>query len=143
MALDPKKITERVKAKLAADDPDKEYYTFENDTIKQTTGRDYSLKEWIKLHLDDFTEDIIEIPLRDNDRESLYDELKTDISELLKAHIKKYFLENKNKVDEDEWDDEVANLKKQIEKHYWRFSKYIEEVAQDRIRELTKTLKLV
>ena len=129
MALDPKKIAERVMAKLAADDPDMEYYTLVDDTIKQTTGRDYSLKEWINLHLDDFSEDIIDIPLRDTDRERLYDELKKDISELLSAHIKKFFLKNKNKVDEDEWDSEVADLKKQIKKHYWRVPRYIEEVS--------------
>jgi len=143
MALDPKKIAERVMAKLAADDPDMEYYTLVDDTIKQTTGRDYSLKEWINLHLDDFSEDIIDIPLRDTDRERLYDELKKDISELLSAHIKKFFLKNKNKVDEDEWDSEVADLKKQIKKHYWRVPRYIEEVSQEYIRELTDKLKLV
>ena len=143
MALDPKKIAKRVKAKLAADDPNKEYYAFENDTIKQTSGRDYSLTEWLNLHLDDFTEDIIEIPLRDSDRERMYDELKKDISELLSVHIKKFFVDNKNKVDEDVWDDEVADLKKQIKNHYWRFPKYIEQVAQDHIKELTGKLKLI
>jgi len=143
MALDPKKIAARVKAKLAADDPDKEYYTFEDGTIKQTAGRDYSLKEWINLYLDDFTEDIIEIPLRDNDKERLFDEIKKDISELLTAHIKKFFADNKNKVDEDIWDEEVADLKKQIKNHYWRVPSYIEQIAQTHIRELTDKLKLV
>jgi len=143
MALDPKEITNRVLSKLAADDPDKEYYTFEKDTIKQTTGRDYSLKEWINLHLDDFTEDIIEIPLRESDRERLFDDIKKDISELLTSHIVKFFADNKNKVDEDIWDEEVADLKKQIKNHYWKVSKYIEQMAEEHIRELTDKLKLV
>ena len=143
MKLDPKKIVDRVRAKLAADDPDKEYYTFEGDTIKQTSGRDYSLKEWINLHLDDFTEDIIEIPLRDSDKERLFDEIKKDITALLSTHIKKFFKDNKNKVDEDTWDEEVADLKKQIKNHYWRASSYIEQLAQEHFRELTDKLKLV
>ena len=92
MSIDSKKIVAKVKAKLAADDPDMEYYTFENDTIKQTTGRDYSLKEWIKLHLDDFSEDIIDIPLRESDRERLFDEIKDTVQELLSDHIKKFFI---------------------------------------------------
>jgi len=143
MKLDPKKIAKMVKAKLAADDPDMEYFTFENDIIKQTTGRDYSLKEWIKLHLDDFTEDIIDIPLKDSDRDSLLDDIKEDVSKLLSTHIKKFFSDNKNKVDEDTWDDEVADIKKQIKNHYWRASSYIEQVAQEHFRELTNKLKLV
>jgi len=143
MKLDPKKVAARVRAKLAADDPDKEYYSFENDTIKQTTGRDYSLKEWITLHLDDFTEDIIDIPLREEDRERMFDEIKEDITGLLDSHIKKFFKNNKNKVDEDAWDDEVADIKKQIKNHYWRASKYIEQVAQEHYRDLTNKLKIV
>jgi len=143
MKLDPKKIATKVLAKLAADDPDKEYYTFENDTIKQTSGRDYSLKEWINLHLDDFTEDIIDIPLSKSDRERLFDELKEDISKLLTTHIKKFFVDNKNKVDDDTWDEEVVDLKKQIKNHYWRASSYIERLAQEHYRELTDKLKLV
>lgn len=143
MSIDPKKIAAIVRAKLAADDPDKEYYTFDNDTIKQTTGRDYTLKEWINLHLDDFTEDIIDIPLRDEDRERLFDEIKKDVSVLLTAHLKKFFKNHSNKVDEDTWDDEVADLKKQIKNHYWRVSTYIEQVVQEHVRELTDKLRLV
>ena len=142
MKLNSKKIVAKVKAILAADDPDKEYYSFENNTIKQTTGRDYSLKEWLHLYLDDFTEDI-DIPLNDDDRERLLDEIKKEVALLLTTHIKKFFADNKNKVDEDVWDEEVADLKKQIKNHYWRASSYIEQVAQEHIRELTKKLKLV
>jgi len=143
MKLDPKRIVTKVKAKLAADDPDKEYYTFENDTIKQTAGRDYSLKEWIKLHLDDFTENIIEIPLMESERKSLFDEIKKEIEKQLMDHIRKFFVTHKNKVDEDTWDDEVADLKKQIKNHYWRVSTYIEQVVQKYINELTTKLKLI
>jgi len=143
MKLDPKKIAMKVKKKLAADDPDMEYFTFENDTIKQTTGRDYSLKEWINLHLDDFSEDIIDIPLKESDREPLFDEIKKDISKLLSTHIQKFFKDNQNKVDEDTWEEEVVDLKKQIKNHYWRASTYIEQVAKEHYRELTDKLKLV
>lgn len=143
MKLDPKKIALIVKARLAADDPDKEYYTFENDTIKQTSGRDYSLKEWVNLYLDDFTEDIIDIPLKDSLRESLFEEIQKDVSILITAHFKKFFKDNKNKVDEDTWDDELKDLKKQIKNHYWRASKEIEQSATELIRELTDKLKLV
>jgi len=143
MKLDPKEVASKVIAKLAADDPDLDYYTFKNDTIMQTSGRDYSLKEWIRLHLDDFTEDIIHIPLRDDDRELLFEEIGDEISNLLAEHIKRFFKENKNKVDEDEWDAEVKSLKKQIEKHYIRVSSYIERMAKEYIRELTNELKLI
>ena len=141
MSLDVKKITDRVKKRLAADS-DKEYYTFENDTIKQTTGRDYSLKEWINLYLDDFTEDIIEIPLKENEKERHFDEIKESISKLLTNHIKKFFKDHNNKVGEDTWEDEVADLKKQIKKHYWKVPSYIENLAENYIRGLTDKLKL-
>lgn len=142
MALDPKIIVAKVRAKLGADDPDKEYYSFENDTIKQTSGRDYTLKEWITLHLDDFTEDIIDIPLKDSEKENLFSEIKEEFTSLLSDHIKKFFQKNK-KVDEDTWDDEVKDLKKQITKHYRRVPTYIEKISREYIRELNSTLKLV
>ena len=143
MITDRKIIISKVITKLSADDPDKEYYTFENGTIKQDHGRDYSLKEWINLYLDDFTEDIIDIPLRDNDRESLFKIIKEEVTELLTSHVKKFFSDHKNKVDEDTWDDEVSDLKKQIKNHYWKASPYIEQVAREHIIELTNKLKLV
>ncbi len=140
--LDSKKIISKVKIKLAEDDPDKEYATLENDTIKTPYGKEEPLKKWVDSNIEDFCDELVYIPLIESEKETLMKRVKETVKELLPEHIKSFFKKNKNKVDEDEWENELKDIKKQIKKHYIRVSRYIESTASEYIDELNSSLKL-
>lgn len=103
-----------------------------------------TLKKFLDYHTDGFFKDVFMLVEDDPEEyfESKQKELAEHVSEAVVEHFKKFFAENKNKVEESEFRAEVKAVKRAITSHYYRMCHQIEHQVNQTISEFNKNFKL-